>query len=255
MLTKVLAQALMPLNFALEAALLAVLLRRLGWRRTSNGLFAAGLAVLWLASTPVLAEALVASLERAHPACVVATAPKADAIVVLGGALGPALPPRVEPDLSDGADRVWLAARLYRAGKAPLVIATGGAGPGSKSERPESDAMRDLLAQWGVPPAAVLAEGASLDTHDNAVETRRLLDARALKRVLLVTSALHMPRALAAFREAGIDAVPCPTDFRAVDPESRSILDFLPDSEALSASTAALHEILGHLWYRLRGWA
>ena len=254
MWTKVVAQALLPLNVAIEAALLAVLLRRLGWRRMGNACFAAGLAVLWCASTPVLADALVRGLERRHPAFAVDKTPSADAIVVLGGAVGPARPPRVAADLSEGADRVLHAARLFRAKKAPLVVVTGGAGPAGGEDAPESRDMADLLVEWGVPRGAIVEESSALDTHENAVETKRLLDARGLKQVLLVTSALHMPRALATFRAAGVDAIACPTDFLSVDADHRTLLDWLPDAEALAHSTAAAHEWIGRLWYAVRGW-
>ncbi len=253
MLTKFLAQALMPLNFALEAVLLAVVLSRLGWRRTARALAAAGFVVVWAASTPVVASSLVRGLESRHAPMAVDATPVADAIVVLGGAIGPARPPRLSPDLTEAADRVLLAARLFRAGKAPLVVASGGAGSLGGRDVPESRDMADLLVEWGVPRGAVVEEGASGDTAENASETKRLLDARGLKRVLLVTSALHMSRALAAFRAAGIDAVPCPTDFLGVEPAERTVLDWIPDAEALGRSTAVVHEWLGRIWYTLRG--
>ncbi len=254
MWTKVLGQALLPLNLAIEATLLALLLRRLGRRRLANVLFGLGFAVLVASSIPVVAQGLVRGLEGQHAPMSVETTPTADAIVLLGGALGPARPPRLSAELTDGSDRVLHAARLYRAKKAPLVIASGGAGPGGGDEPPESRDLADLLVEWGVPREAILEEGASGDTHENAVETKRILDARGLKRVLLVTSALHMPRAVAVFRRAGVDAIPCPTDFLAIEPARRTALDYLPDGEALLHSTAATHEWIGRLWYRVRGW-
>jgi uncharacterized SAM-binding protein YcdF (DUF218 family) len=253
MWVKGVSQALMPLDFALGAVVVGLLLRRLGWRRTGNAALVLAVAVLWLASTPVVADALVARLERSHAYVAPEDAPSADAIVVLGGALGPARPPRGTPDLGDGADRVLHAARLHRAGKAPLVVAAGGSAPG-QSTRAEGDDIADLLVEWGVPRESILVEGGSLDTYGNATEAKRLLDERGVRRVLLVTSALHMPRALAAFRRAGLEAVPAPTDFLAIDGASSSVLDWLPNAEALVRTTVVVHEALGRIWYRLRGW-
>lgn len=254
MWTKVVGQALLPLNVAIEAALLALVLRRFGRRRLAAAAFGLGLGVLWLASTPVLSEALVAAVESRNPPVPMDAVPAADAIVVLGGAIGPARPPRLAADLSDGADRVLHAARLFRAGKAPLVIVSGGAGPVGGDDAPESRDVADLLVEWGVPRGAVVEEASALDTRGNAVETKRLLDARGAKRVLLVTSALHMPRAAAAFRAAGVEVIPAPTDFLAVTPARRTLLDFLPDATALEHSTAVVHEGIGALWYALHGW-
>jgi uncharacterized SAM-binding protein YcdF (DUF218 family) len=71
---------------------------------------------------------------------------------------------------------------------------------------------------------------------------------------LLVTSALHMPRALATFRALGVDTIPAPTDFEAV-PQPFHPLRWLPDAETLAASTQAIKEYLGLWVYRWRGWA
>jgi uncharacterized SAM-binding protein YcdF (DUF218 family) len=146
------------------------------------------------------------------------------------------------------------AARLYRAGKAPLVVASGGNPPHLGAEASESEDMADLLVEWGVPREAIVTEGASLDTRENAVGTARLLTARGLRRILLVTSALHMTRAAAAFRAAGLEVLPAPTDYQAVDAREVTWLDWLPDAGALARSSRALHEHLGRVWYRLRGW-
>jgi uncharacterized SAM-binding protein YcdF (DUF218 family) len=75
-----------------------------------------------------------------------------------------------------------------------------------------------------------------------------------VKRVLLVTSALHMERALAVFRSSGLDPIPAPTDYRVTVPERRSPAEWLPAPDALSATHAALWERAGLLAYRLRGW-
>ena len=114
--------------------------------------------------------------------------------------------------------------------------------------------MLRFLADLGVPPEAILLEGRSRNTRENALYTAEILSAEGIDRVLLVTSALHMPRALATFRAAGIDAEPAPTDFE-VMPEPAHLMRWLPDAEALSDSTRALKEYVGWWVYRWRGWA
>lgn len=109
--------------------------------------------------------------------------------------------------------------------------------------------MREFLADLNVPPDALLIEDSSASTRENAVFTAGLLNERGIDRVLLVTSALHMQRALATFRAVGIDAAPAAADFE-VMPEPNQILRWLPDAAALADSTRALKEYLGFWVYQ-----
>ena len=122
------------------------------------------------------------------------------------------------------------------------------------SDIPEAGSIQTLLEEWGVPGASIIAEAASRNTYENAVFTRQVLAEHGLQRVLLVTSALHMPRALATFRSAGIDAVPAATDFTVTYKDQRTVIDFLPDAEALSRTTYAIKEYVGYVYYRWKGW-
>jgi uncharacterized SAM-binding protein YcdF (DUF218 family) len=159
----------------------------------------------------------------------------------------------VYPDLSGASDRVWHAARLYEAGKAPLVIASGGTLPWKDQVFREAPVMKQLLTSWGVPADSILLESESANTYQNAVHTAELLAERGLERVLLVTSALHMRRALATFRSAGVTALPTPTDYRVVEGPV-TLLDLFPSAGALDGSTAAIREYVGYVVYDWRGW-
>jgi uncharacterized SAM-binding protein YcdF (DUF218 family) len=211
-------------------------------------------ALLWVSSTSAVSSYLIASLERQYLPIPVSKSPKADAIVILGGGVGAAESPRIEVDLTDASDRILHAARLYKAGKAPLIIATGGANAWLGNKTPEAFTMDKLLREWGIPKNAIVTEQKSLNTYQNAVNTKRLLKQKNLKTVLLVTSASHMPRALATFRSAGIDAIPSPTDYKIVNQEKFVVLSLLPDIGALGGTAQALKEYLGLVVYRWRGW-
>ena len=213
-----------------------------------------GVTVLWVASTPIFADYLGLTLESRYPPVAVGGTPSDDAIVVLGGAVGGPEPPRITLDLTDASDRVLHTARLYRASKAPVVVISGGAIPWLGSDIPEAESMQTLLEEWGVPAASIISESISRNTHDNAVLTKRLLVERGLRRVLLVTSAMHMRRALATFASAGVDAVPAATDFTVTYRDHRTLIDFLPDAKALSHTTDAIKEYIGYAYYRWRGW-
>ena len=252
-LSKLLPLFIYPLGFALVLSVLAMgfLGRSAGLARV---LLFVAIIVLWGASTPIFSDYLVLTLERQYPPVAVEETPTADAIVVLGGGVGGPAPPRISVDLWDAADRVLHAARLYRAGKAPVVLATGGVMPWLGLELPEAASMQTLLEEWGVPGASILLEGASRNTHENAVFSKQLLAEHGLQRVLLVTSALHMRRALATFRTAGIDAVPAATDYTVTFRDWRTVMDFLPDAWALSRTTDAIQEYIGYVYYQWKGW-
>jgi uncharacterized SAM-binding protein YcdF (DUF218 family) len=130
------------------------------------------------------------------------------------------------------------------------------------SGSPESADMANILTSIGVPATAIIQESDSFNTHDNAVNVRKILEARQIKKVLLITSAIHTPRSLKIFHRQGMDVIPTPTDFLVSQGEFQeltstpkaAILNLLPDTENLNQFTSALKEYLGTFIYSLRGW-
>jgi uncharacterized SAM-binding protein YcdF (DUF218 family) len=235
---------LSPLGTALALGVVALLLARLNVQRWAWRLGA--LAVLWLGvwSLPVASHALRGWVEAPYPALAVEQLPQAQAVVVLGGAIRPAEPGQLWPDMQSSADRVWHGARLYHAGKAPLVVLTGGSNP-ALSATSEAEAMRLLLRDMGVPESALLLEERSRNTRQNAAFTAEILKARGISSVLLVTSALHMRRAVALFEAEGLVVTPA-----AADHETRTQLnavDWLPSADALDGSARAMKELVGRV--------
>ena len=114
--------------------------------------------------------------------------------------------------------------------------------------------MRRLALRFGVPDQAIVIEDRSRTTYENAVETKRLLGNAS---ILLVTSALHMPRALSLARKQGLDATPAPCGYVATNVPSQAWhgnpLDLIPEVHALSSNTEALAELAGILVYRVTG--
>lgn len=245
----------MPLGMVLGAGLLALVALGFNRRRTAAGLLAFACVWIWLWSTPLVSNAIVGSLLDRGLLQRVEKLPAADAIVVLGGGIKPVSKYRIYPILGRTSDRVWHAARLYHAGKAPLVVASAG-NVWSRSPNVQSgaDAMRILLEALGVPEAAILVEGSSRNTHENAAFTAKLAAERGIERVLLVTEAWHMPRAEATFRQVGLEVVPAPTH-NVIKHVRPGIFMILPNAWALNNSSLALKEYLGFLVYRLRGWS
>lgn len=205
-------------------------------------------ALLWAASIAPVADGLCELIERQYPPIEVANATPADAILVLGGGLGGVSPPRVLPSLHTGASRTWYAARLLRAGKAPVVVAVGG----GNAAAPESMAIVEFLVDLGVARELILQESRSRNTVENALYVKPLLEGRGIKRSLLVTSALHMPRAIAIFRAAGIDVIPASGDVEVVADRKYGWIDFLPNAGAFLRTTRVMHEVLGLLGFRVQ---
>lgn len=254
---------LLPLFFyplGLACVLMVVALVTL-WKqpRWAAGAIALALFVLLVGSNGWVSRSLVRSLEEQNLG---GELPTAEAIVVLGGATKPAIPPRPAVDLSEEGDRVLYAAQLYQQDKSPLIIVSGGRISWRGKGGSESADMATILSKMGVPAAAIIQEPDSFNTYENAVNVRKILETRGIRRVLLVTSAMHMPRSLLIFKHQGIAATPAPTDFLVTENDLQELqsspqailLNLLPDAERLHKFTRALKEYVGLLVYRLRGW-
>lgn len=253
--SKIATELVYPLSLGIGLAIVAwVLLRRrreLAARRT----LLAAIVMLWLPATPLIGFHLNNALEMRHPPVRPEDSPTAGAIVLLGGAIRPPHPPLYWMDLNQSADRILHAARLWRAGKAPFVVSSGGGGPYTGGPQKPADAMADLLVEWGVPREAILLERRSKNTYENALFSKELLAERGIRDVLVVTSAAHMPRSLAVFRSLDMNAIPAATDYSGGDAIAYSNpLVWIPDAGALRGTAAGIKEYLGIGVYWLRGW-
>jgi uncharacterized SAM-binding protein YcdF (DUF218 family) len=252
-LSKLLPIFVYPLFLAILLAGLSLLLAR--FRRVARVAVVLAITILWIASTPAFANWLYSGLEGRYPPRSIETLPHADVAIVLGGAIGQPLPPRVTSDLQDSSDRILEAARLFKAGKVDRVLVTAGNLPWLDASMSEGALIADLLVEFGVPREAVVLEDKSRNTHENAVNSLVIVRQQGWRTALLVTSGAHMPRALAVFKHAGIDVTPAATDIKVTYPLFQNVLDFLPDAGALALTTDAIKEWLGLAVYRARGWA
>lgn len=211
-------------------------------QRWTFGLVLATAAWFWLWSIPLTAWLLARPFDTAYPPVPAESAPTADAIVVLGGGISSAtngvLP---YPDLTPSSDRLWHAARLHRAGKAPRVLATG--------KTPTLDS-RPFLLDMGLPPDAVTALDGPRNTEEESRTVASLLPPGAT--ILLVTSASHMRRAELLFRHAGLRVIPAPTDhetaLRCADGPAPNWL--CPDPTILPVTSALFKEHYAGWAYR-----
>ena len=235
--------AISPLGTWLTLSLMGALLCALRCKRAGVGLALLGAFWLFAWATPVASHWLRARLEAPYPALALTAIEPAQAAVVLGGAVSAPSSGRPFVDLSASSDRVWHAARLFHAGKAPLLVLSGGSDRRTNTMS-EAQAMGVFLADLGVPESALLMETESRTTAENAAFSGRLLQQRGVRRVLLVTSALHMGRALPHFQGQGLEVVAVAID-QTGPMSQRGLLGWLPDAEALQGSGRAIKEYVG----------
>jgi uncharacterized SAM-binding protein YcdF (DUF218 family) len=220
----------------------------LGRRAVGLVVLGAGLVAFYVLSTPVVAGRLSA-LVQTVPALSddAARGASAQAIVVLSGGLHYHSPEYSGPTVDDTSlVRLRYAARLHRLTGLPLLV-SGGRPRGAETTL--GAAMQKVLAD-DFAITDVIVEDRSLDTHENAVFSAAILAEKKMNKILLVTHASHMPRAVAAFSQTGLDIVPAPTVFAYTAGVSPA--RYAPRLSGLGESHYAIYEIVGRFWYALR---
>ena len=235
---------------ALLLALGLLLLHRR--QRTGRRLIGAALLILLLQGWQPLPDALLRQLERQHPAPAGLDLRQYAGIVVLGGALDPSYiwAGHSQPALNHAAERMTAPLPLLRQYPHLQLLFTGGEGELLAEGMSEAERARRFYRQMGVDPGRLLLESASRTTHENAVLSAKLPGIDTSRPWLLLTSAWHMPRALATFRKTGWNVTPWPSDYRAglETPWSQYSL-----TQGAIKWHTALHEYLGWLVYALTG--
>ena len=168
--------------------------------------------------------------------------------MVLAGSVDSPLPGRPYPLAAhDTYARIQHAAWLIKHWDSKPVLACGG---GQDSEA-YSQTIRHLLESEGVPPDKIWIEARSRSTHENALYGSEILRQHGISRIALVIDARSMDRAAASFRKQGITVVPAPFRFYDLKLE---LQDVLPTWRAIQTNGETAHELVGLLWYWLRGW-
>ena len=260
LLSKLLPLFIYPLGLSVILLIAAFLVHHN--RKTSRGLVLAACLILWLSSTTGFSNLLARSLEwRFLPPDEI---PSADVIVLLGGGTEPATYPRAVTEINGAGDRVLYAAKLFAEGKAPRILLSGGeiTWLSGSTSTPAQD-MASILMDIGIPESALILENESQNTYENALKAKEILTELEIEQILLVTSAMHMPRSVALFEKQGLEVIPLPVDYSVTQDDSAGgqarswinrILNVIPSASNLALTTSALKEYLGMLIYTLQGW-
>ncbi len=241
-----------PLGIACILIITAMVIHR--WKKLQRLALILAVTLLWICGNKWVAMALMRSVEWQY--LPPQETPHAEVIVLLGGATSSALYPRVEVELNGAADRVFYSARLYHDGAAPFILASGGRIDWLEQGNSAAQDMAEILEMLNVPPSAIWLEENSRNTQENASECWKFLQAKGIRRVILVTSAFHMPRSVRLFKAQGFEVIPAPTDFSitqkdwdaqfSFNPISH-LIDLFPNSSNLADTTRVLREYLGTL--------
>jgi uncharacterized SAM-binding protein YcdF (DUF218 family) len=245
-LSKILPAFVLPAGIVLILLAAGLLLRR-------RALLIAAFALFWICSTPLVADALQGHLERGFTRSHATKAPAADAIVVLSTSRVVAPGPDAVSEWTD-PDRFFGGVELFQAGRAPWLVFTGGWVPWEAQAPLEGDILARHAAALGVPGDRIITTGRVSNTAEEAAAVSEALAGRGLAnaRILLVTSAFHMPRARALFEEAGLRVTPFPVDFRTTDAGGFTLLDVLPTASGFARTEAAIRELYGRWFYAAR---
>lgn len=238
-----------PGLFILLALIMAFLFRK---TTTHKYLLLLPAVLLFLASIRPVADALIHPLEHAYPQPAIANISKVDAIVILGGgSVGGVNDFDGVGQLPGGsANRLLAGLRLHKAlDKAPIIISGGTVFAHSGSE---ADISYRVLKACGVKEKYIIKEDKSRNTVENARYTNFICKERKFKRVLLVTSAFHLPRSVEIFkRETDLVIVPYPTDYRSDLDTVYDVFAFVPGVWDLESVSLSLKECLGILALKL----
>ncbi|MGH9404937.1 MAG: YdcF family protein [Terriglobia bacterium] len=227
----------------------------LAWRRSRRAgpiLLTVAAVGLFLLSWLPFARMVAHRLEDRFPPRAL-PAGDAQAIVVISGAMTAADPPLGQREVeSNTYERCVYAAWLYKNWLQVPVLASGGPPSGRPQEASDAGVMATVLEHEGVPASSVWLEPRSHSTHQNALDSSVILHAKNVRKIVLVTSAVHMLRAERCFAKEGLTVIPAACDYRTYSPYEAK--DYFPCWTAVRMNEDVLHEVAGLAWYWLHGW-
>lgn len=263
-LSKFLPSFVYPLGVAFLLLLAALIVSKRKWRlqHLQTAFLILAILILFIGGNRWASYALARSLEwRYLP---LEQIPQADVIVVLGGGTESEQYPRPMVEMNSAGDRVLYAGKLYKEGKAPHLLLSGGniTWLNGRTTTPASD-MQSILELMDIPQEAMWMQPKSQNTYEDALFCSQILKEKGIKRILLVTSAQHMPRSVALFQHLGIEVIPAPVDYTITQsgwdnlfqPDLQTLLvNLVPNVSSLSLTSSIMKEYIGMWVYHWRGW-
>ena len=209
------------------------------------------LVLLIITSSPIVSHQMVKYIDGQERKKSIKDIYIADSIVVLSGMIGPIMTKQGVAYEWGDPDRFFGGIELIKAGKAKNIIFTGGIMPWQKNIQPEGQILAKFAEDFGISSSQIIVTGDVENTRDEAKAVREILSKNNTNKVILVTSAFHMPRASKLFLKEGIEVQTYPVDFRA-GISNITPIDFLPSADAFSSFQFSLRELIGRAYYSFK---
>ena len=237
-------------TFVLPIMLLIILIL-IGLIKNKKKLIYIAIGLLYILSTPIFSNNFFKLIEGSEYRKPISEIDSADAIVVLSGMLS-------INEVGDSTyiewgdpDRFFGGVALFKAGKAQRLIFTGGKMPWDKVKKTEGAVLKEYAISNGIPFEKILLTKDVENTEDEAMAVKELINPN--KRIILVTSAYHMYRAQRLFEKQGFEVIPYKVDYKAAGNSTITIMDFLPSAGNLELVEIGIREIIGRLFYLVKG--
>ncbi len=248
--SKILVVFIQPLTHIVCLLLVALLFYRKP--RVSKACLVLALLWLMLFGTSPLPNALIRFLEAQYRP--VSPLPQVDAVVVLSGMVVLEKSALHNIEFNESVDRILAGIMLMKQGAGDYLILAGGSGSLYNQRTSEARLLRQFAIESGVPEEKILIDSSSRNTHENAVNTKALLEKHGLTDMILITTASHLPRAMGCFKKLGLNPIPYGVDFHAAVSPEYHLQDFIPGASNLRRTSYILHEYVGLLMYKLAGY-
>ena len=232
-----------PLFFIIFLIILGIILG-------SKKISLTGIVILVIFSMPIISGKLIAYLESDYEFNKPSKVVSANAIVVLSGMVQTIkTKDGLDYEWGGAVDRFFAGIDLFNLDKAPTLIFTGGKLPWSIG-LPEGEFLRKEAIKLGIPKKSILLTENVENTDQEARAVKKLLSLDNPK-VILVTSAFHMPRAQLVFKAAGINVIPFPVDFK-IGAKKLTFMSFIPSASSFASTSYFVREMIGRAYYNLK---
>ena len=259
-LSKILSFLIYPLFLAIFLLILFIFFRK-HYPKVARILFYIALVGLYAFSIEPIADLLMLPLEVPFEKQTAVSRrrrlgfalPKAEAIVVLSGMIDLQRSSAERIEVGAASDRIIEGMLLAKDCPESLLILSGGSGDLFDQSKSEAKLMEILALRFGISAERIRVDTRSRNTYENAVESKKILDKEKISSFVLVTSAFHMKRAVGCFQKVELHPIPYAVDFRN-HLGKYGLFSFIPQVGSLGESTAAIHEYVGIITYKLRGY-
>ena len=208
-----------------------------------------GIIILIFSSLPIISNKFIAYLEKDYKPIEISEIENVDAIVVLSGMIKVVGDEEnLKYEFTDSIDRFFTGLDLFNNDNAPILILTRGKMPWSVGIA-EGEYLKVLAIKYGVPEENIILTDEVQNTDQEAKSIKEILTENS--KIILVTSAFHMPRAEKVFKAANINVIPFPVDFQSSKLKT-TIMDFIPSAVSLFDTSHFLREMIGRLYYYLK---